>query len=104
MLPAGHLLSVLVFFPALGALALLLLRGDDHVWIRRLALTISIAEFLLSLLLIPGAPAGAAHYQLEEFAKWINAPPINYHLGVDGISLFLVILTTFLTLISVIAS
>src|SRR5258707_3392740 len=101
---AGHLLSVLVFFPALGALALLLLRGDDHVWIRRLALTISIAEFLLSLLLIPGVPAGAAHYQLEEFAKWINAPPINYHLGVDGISLFLVILTTFLTLISVIAS
>src|SRR5258708_2261971 len=104
MHPAGHLLSVLVFFPALGALALLLLRGDDHVWIRRLALTISIAEFLLSLLLIPGVPAGAAHYQLEEFAKWINAPPINYHLGVDGISLFLVILTTFLTLISVIAS
>jgi NADH-quinone oxidoreductase subunit M len=104
MHPAGHLLSVLVFFPALGALALLLLRGDDHVWIRRLALTISIAEFLLSLLLIPGVPVGAAHYQLEEFAKWINAPPINYHLGVDGISLFLVILTTFLTLISVIAS
>ncbi len=101
---AGHLLSVLVFFPALGALALLLLRGDDHVWIRRLALTISVAEFLLSLLLIPGVPAGAARYQLEEFAKWINAPPINYHLGVDGISLFLVILTTFLTLISVIAS
>src|SRR5229473_4071800 len=104
MLPGGHLLSVLVFFPALGALALLLLRGDDHVWIRRLALTISIAEFLLSLLLIPAVPAGAARYQLEEFAKWINAPPINYHLGVDGISLFLVILTTFLTLISVIAS
>ncbi len=104
MHPAGHLLSVLVFFPALGALSLLLLRGDDHVWIRRLSLTISVAEFLLSLLLIPGVPVGAAHYQLEEFAKWINVPPINYHLGVDGISLFLVILTTFLTLISVIAS
>ncbi|HEV3374919.1 MAG TPA: NADH-quinone oxidoreductase subunit M [Candidatus Acidoferrum sp.] len=104
MHPGGHLLSVLVFFPALGALALLLLRGDDHVWIRRLALTISIAEFLLSLLLIPGVPLGAAGYQLEEFARWINVPPINYHLGVDGISLFLVILTTFLTLISVIAS
>jgi NADH-quinone oxidoreductase subunit M len=104
MHPGGHLLSVLVFFPALGALALLLLRGDDRVWIRRLALTISIAEFLLSLLLVPGVPLGAAGYQLEEFAKWINVPPINYHLGVDGISLFLVILTTFLTLISVIAS
>jgi len=104
MHPGGHLLSVLIFFPALGALALLLLRGDDHVWIRRLALTISIAEFLLSLLLIPGVPLGTAGYQLEEFARWIHVPPINYHLGVDGISLFLVILTTFLTLISVIAS
>ena len=37
MLPGSHLLSVLIFFPAIGALALLLLRGDDHVWIRRLA-------------------------------------------------------------------
>jgi NADH-quinone oxidoreductase subunit M len=104
MHPGGHLLSVLIFFPAVGALALLLLRGDDHVWIRRLALTISVAEFLLSLLLIPGVPLGAAGYRLEEFARWINVPPINYHLGVDGISLFLVILTTFLTLISVAAS
>jgi NADH-quinone oxidoreductase subunit M len=104
MHPGGHLLSVLIFFPAVGALALLLLRGDDHVWIRRLALTISVAEFLLSLLLIPGVPLGAGGYHLEEFAKWINVPPINYHLGVDGISLFLVILTTFLTLISVVAS
>jgi len=104
MHPGGHLLSVLIFFPAVGALALLLLRGDDHVWIRRLALTISAAEFLLSLLLIPGVPLGVAGYHLEEFAKWINVPPINYHLGVDGISLFLVILTTFLTLISVVAS
>jgi NADH-quinone oxidoreductase subunit M len=104
MHPGGHLLSVLIFFPALGACALMLLRGDDHVWIRRLALTISVAEFLLSLLLVPGVPLGVAGYHLEEFAKWINVPPINYHLGVDGISLFLVILTTFLTLISVVAS
>jgi NADH:ubiquinone oxidoreductase subunit 4 (subunit M) len=45
-MPLPGLLSVLIFFPALGALALLLLRGDDHVWIRRLALTISIVEFI----------------------------------------------------------
>ena len=43
MLPGGHLLSVLIFFPLIGGLALLLLRGDDHVWIRRLALTVGIA-------------------------------------------------------------
>jgi NADH-quinone oxidoreductase subunit M len=98
------LLSVLIFFPALGALALLLPRADDHVWIRRLALTISIAEFAFSLLLIPRVPIGVAGYSSVENYRWISDPPIHYHLGVDGISLFLVILTTFLTLISVLAS
>jgi NADH-quinone oxidoreductase subunit M len=104
MLSGGHLLSVLIFFPAVGALALLLLRGDDHKYIRIIALLVSVAEFLFSLLMLRGVPAGTAGYQLEEFAKWINQPPINYHLGVDGISLFLVILTTFLTPISILAS
>ena len=104
MLPGSHLLSVLIFFPAIGALALLLLRGDDHVWIRRLALTISVAEFLLSLLMIPGVQPGVAGYGLVEYYNWIANPPIHYHLGVDGISLFLVILTTFLTPISILAS
>jgi NADH-quinone oxidoreductase subunit M len=104
MLPGSHLLSVLIFFPAIGALALLLLRGDDHVWIRRLAMTISVAEFLLSLLLIPGVQPGVAGYSLVEYYNWIANPPIHYHLGVDGISLFLVILTTFLTPISILAS
>jgi NADH-quinone oxidoreductase subunit M len=104
MIPGSHLLSVLIFFPAIGALALLLLRADDHVWIRRLALTISIAEFLLSLLLIPGVQPGVAGYSLVEYYNWIANPPIHYHLGVDGISLFLIILTTFLTPISILAS
>jgi NADH-quinone oxidoreductase subunit M len=102
MLPG--LLSVLIFFPALGALALLLLRGEDHVWIRRLALTISLVEFIFSLLLIPRVPTGVAGYSLVEYYNWIANPPIHYHLGVDGISLFLVILTTFLTPMSILAS
>jgi NADH-quinone oxidoreductase subunit M len=104
MLHGGHLLSVLIFFPAVGALALMLLRGDDHKFIRYIAMIVSVAEFIFSLLMLRGVPAGVAGYQLEEFAKWISAPPINYHLGVDGISMFLVILTTFLTPISVLAS
>jgi NADH-quinone oxidoreductase subunit M len=100
----GHLLSVVIFFPALCSLALLLLRADDHVWIRRLALTISVIEFGFSLLLLRNVPLGVAGYQLEENFSWITSPPIHYHLGVDGISLFLVILTTFLTPISILAS
>ncbi|MGA2810402.1 MAG: NADH-quinone oxidoreductase subunit M [Candidatus Acidiferrum sp.] len=102
-MPFG-LLTVLIFFPALGALALLLLRGDDHLWIRRFALLISVAEFALSLLLLYKVPPDAKGYSLEEFYSWIHLPPINYHVGVDGLSLFLVILTTFLTPISILAS
>jgi NADH-quinone oxidoreductase subunit M len=100
----GHLLTFLVFFPAAGALALLWLRGDDAVWIRRFALVVSLVEFTASLLMLRAVPVGASGYPMEEFAKWINWPPINYHLGADGISMFLVILTTFLTSICVLAS
>jgi NADH-quinone oxidoreductase subunit M len=104
MIPGGHLLSVIIFFPALGALTLLFLRADDHVWIRRLAFVISLAEFAFSLMLLAQVQISKPGYQLEEFGRWISSPPISYHVGVDGISLFLVILTTFLTLISVLAS
>ena len=104
MTPGAHLLTVLVFFPALGALALMILRADDHAWIRRMALVVGTFEFLLSLLLIPGVPIGSTGYRLELNIPWIASPPIHYHLGVDGLSAFLVILTTFLTPISILAS
>ncbi|MGB7730703.1 MAG: NADH-quinone oxidoreductase subunit M [Candidatus Acidiferrum sp.] len=100
----GHLLTFLVFFPAAGALALLWLRGDDVVWIRRFTLVVSLVEFIASLLLLRIVPIGVTGYPVEEFTKWIASPAINYHLGVDGISMFLVILTTFLTPICVLAS
>jgi NADH-quinone oxidoreductase subunit M len=100
----GHLLTFLIFFPAAGAFALLWLRGDDDVWIRRFTLVVSVVEFLASLLLLRVVPIGVKGYPFEEFKTWITSPNINYHLGVDGISMFLVILTTFLTPICVLAS
>jgi NADH-quinone oxidoreductase subunit M len=112
-MPAGPLLSILIFLPAIGALALLLLRSNDHEWIRRLTFAVSLAEFMLSLWwLLRGVPLGSTSYQLEELHPWIalgahgslTQTYINYHLGVDGISLFLVILTTFLTVVSVLCS
>jgi len=101
---SGHLLSFLIFVPAFGAAALLLLRGVDHLWIRWMTFAISAAEFVFSLFLLHVVPINAPGYSLAEFGHWISAPPINYHLGVDGISMFLVILTTFLTPICVLAS
>ena len=99
-----YLLSILTFLPVAGTLALLLLRDDDHFWIRRLAMTTAVVEFLLSLLLLRGFDLHAAGYQWEEFRSWIPQPPIHYHVGVDGLSLFLVLLTTLLTPISILSS
>src|SRR5580704_5853700 len=98
------LLTVLIFLPMAGVLALLVLRSDDHDWIRRLALVAAIAEFLFSLLLLRGFDSANGTYQFTEFREWIPSLGIHYHLGMDGISLFLVLLSTFLTPIAMLAS
>jgi len=112
-MPALPFLTILIFLPAVGVLGLLCLRRDDHEWIRRIAFSVSLLEFILSLLwLLRGVPLGSVGYQLEELHPWIalgahgsaSQTWINYHLGADGISLFLVILTTFLTVISILCS
>jgi NADH-quinone oxidoreductase subunit M len=112
-MPALPLLTILIFLPAVGVLGLLCLRSDDHEWIRRIAFGLSLLEFIFSLSwLLRGVPLGSTGYQLEEFHQWIalgahgsaQQTYINYHLGVDGISLFLVILTTFLTVVSILCS
>ena len=86
----NYLLTVLTFFPLLGTFALLLLSGDDHVWVRRLTLVTSVIEFVISLFLLRGFDLSTPSYQFEEVYNWIPSLHIHYHMGVDGISLFLV--------------
>ena len=97
------LLTVVTFLPTLSVVALLLLRSEDHVWIRRIALAASLAEFAISLLLLHGFDSTDGGYQFQEFHNWIG-DSIHYHLGLDGISLFLVLLTTFLTPLAILCS
>jgi len=97
-----HLLTVVTFLPLLSVAALLVLRSDDHKWIRRIALAASIAEFVISLLLLR-FESGNAAYQFQESHEWIGQT-IHYHIGVDGVSLFLVLLTTFLTPLAILCS
>jgi NADH-quinone oxidoreductase subunit M len=97
------LLTVITFLPLLSVAALLLLRADDHLWIRRIALAASVAEFLVSLFLLRGFDAAKTRYQFEEVHDWIGQA-IHYHMGVDGVSLFLVLLTTFLTPLAILCS
>jgi NADH-quinone oxidoreductase subunit M len=100
----SHLLSVIIFLPLLGLPALLMLRSDDHIWIRRIALAVSLAEFAISLaFLLPTFDSAKPGYQFVENHRWIG-DAIQYHIGVDGISLFLVLLTTFLTPLAILCS
>jgi len=104
MPPHGHLLSVITFLPLLGVLALLCLGSEDHAWMRRIALVTSLADLLISLLLLPGFRMADSGYQFREMCSWITVPPIFYNIGVDGISLFLILLTTFLTPLAILCS
>src|SRR4029077_9012159 len=62
------------------------------------------AEFAVSLLLLRGFDSSVAGYQFQELRNWIPGAGIFYHIGIDGISLFLVLLTTFLTPLAVLCS
>ena len=99
------LLSLTVWLPILGGIAVLL-SGDkgDANGVRRLALVISVATFILSLGLYTGFNTGTAEMQFVERYEWISAFNIYYHFGVDGISMPLIILTTFTMILVIIAA
>src|ERR1700733_13782306 len=101
------LLSITTFLPLVGALAILLLRGgeENSARIARwIALWISLATFAVSVEVWAAFDPGRADFQLIEKADWLPDFNITYRMGVDGISLFFVLLSTFLTPICVIAS
>ena len=65
MFPGGHLLSILIFFPALGALALLFLRGDDQLWIRRLTFVVSTDGSISETKVVKGLAGGCSEEALR---------------------------------------
>ncbi|MCG6939549.1 MAG: NADH-quinone oxidoreductase subunit M [Gammaproteobacteria bacterium] len=98
------LLSLVVWLPIIGGVAVLL-SGDkgDAGGVRVLSLVVAIATFVLSLGLYTGFDSSTAAMQFVEKSPWIPAFDINYHFGVDGFSMPLIILTTFTTILVVIA-
>ncbi|MBF0308814.1 MAG: NADH-quinone oxidoreductase subunit M [Magnetococcales bacterium] len=97
------LVSQVTFLPLLGALVIFLLVRDDRL-ARNLALGISLATFLLSLKLYTGFDTHSAAFQFLEEVPWLPDYHIVYRMGVDGISLLFVLLTTLLTPICILAS
>ncbi|MBZ0325117.1 MAG: NADH-quinone oxidoreductase subunit M, partial [Alphaproteobacteria bacterium] len=101
------LLSLTTFLPLIGVLFILIIRGDAALVARNarnVALWTSLITFLLSLLIWVNFDSASTAFQFEETAVWVPSLGIGYHMGVDGISVFFVLLSTLLTPICILAS
>ncbi|MEQ8711014.1 MAG: NADH-quinone oxidoreductase subunit M [Rhodospirillales bacterium] len=103
-----YLLSLVTFLPIFGAVLILVLaRGEQEVSYRNarwMALWTSLITFMLSLFIWGGFDNQQAGFQFVEKVEWLPSVGISYHMGVDGISMWFVMLSTFLTPICILAS
>jgi NADH-quinone oxidoreductase subunit M len=100
-------LTIIVFLPLVGALLVGVIPKANEEAVKRTALTVTVLAFLASLFLITQFDFGAGgynNYQFEVNQTWIGAINSNYHLGVDGISLPLLVLSTFIMVLAVVYS
>ena len=103
------LLSLVTFLPLVGAALILMARGDNAVVARNarnIALWTSLIDFALSLALWFEFDPNTADFQFVERANWVTIGgfQFTYHMGIDGISLFFVLLSTLLTLLSILSA
>ncbi|MCS6878956.1 MAG: NADH-quinone oxidoreductase subunit M [Geminicoccaceae bacterium] len=101
------LLSLTIFLPLVGVAFILFIRGAPEIVAqnaRAVALWTALATFLLSLMVWAHFDPAKGGYQLVEQATWLEPLGIRYHVGIDGISLWLVLLSTLLTLVVIVGS
>jgi len=103
MMLTDHLLEILIWVPIVGGFFVLGL-GDRSAAARWVSLGVSIVAFAFSIPLWAWFKTGTAEMQFAETGPWIPAIHSNFHIGVDGISMPLILLTTFTTVLIVIAS
>lgn len=103
MLSELPLLSLVIWFPVLGGVAVLFVGDENPGRAKALALTVAILSLLISIPLYTSFDPTTAAMQFQEFVPWIPTFNVNYHLGVDGFSMPLILLTTFMTVLVVIA-
>lgn len=92
-----HLLSIVIFFPLLGVLLLLAVPNERAGLLKQIGFWTSVVTFVLSLLLYLRFDPTVAGFQFFYSTLWIEALNVHYSVGIDGMSLLLVLLTTFLT-------
>src|SRR5438477_8479324 len=102
-----HLITILILLPIVGTLGTVgysFLPTRNEANYRWIALGFSTITFLLSLFLLQSAGGSLAEFRFVENVSWIGAIGARYHVGVDGISLWLVLLTTLLMPIAILSS
>ena len=99
-----HLLSTILFFPMLSAVVMMFLPKDENKLFRWFALVASLVPFALTLVAWFQFKSSQPGFQFEETYIWYQAIGSSLHLGVDGLSLTMVLLTTFLTPLAILAS
>ena len=97
-------LSIVLFLPLLGALVTLLIPREEEGIARAIGLCTSTLTFLVSLILLVAFEPKGAGFQLETSIPWAESIGLRYHIGIDGISLWLVLLTTFLAPITLLSA
>ncbi|MEY4863421.1 MAG: putative NADH-ubiquinone oxidoreductase, chain, partial [Pseudomonadota bacterium] len=97
-------LSASIWLPIVAGLIILAIGSDRNArLVRWLSLAAALAGFLVTLPLYTGFNAHSAGMQFQELSPWVERFSINYHLGIDGISVWLVLLTAFITVVVVVA-
>ncbi|MEJ2749084.1 MAG: Fe-S-binding domain-containing protein, partial [Anaerolineae bacterium] len=99
-----NLLTVTVFFPLLAGLLIFLVPEDEKTLVRRLAFALSLVPLVLVMVMWFNYDRVSADLQFEVVAQWFPAIGSSFHMGIDGISLAMFLLTTILTPLSILAS
>lgn len=96
-------LTLVIWLPVVGGIAVIASGDQSAELTKRIALGVAVLTFLVSLPLWFGFDAGSAALQFVERSAWIPSLKIEYFLGVDGISMPLILLTTFITIFVIVA-
>ncbi|HEX6383165.1 MAG TPA: NADH-quinone oxidoreductase subunit M [Anaerolineae bacterium] len=101
------ILTILTFFPLVGVAAILLLkplRRESDTLVKQIAILTSIVTFILSLVVLGNYDLNESGLQMVERANWIPSWGIQYYLGIDGISILMVLLTSFISMLAIASS
>jgi NADH-quinone oxidoreductase subunit M len=98
------LLTAIVFIPVAGALFCALFPAEDRANLKATAIGVTLFDFILSLICLIGFNPAEPQYQFGVKLPWIEAFGISYHIGIDGISLLLIVLTTFLVPVTILGA